>query len=126
MVAAILLLHLLTCWLLAQTHATASDCSSAPLPDSFEGQLARDYSFHAARLPLAGTPTVPISDRSKGPYCNVTAAGTDVSVQVRFYKVESVEQTQGHMKSKCGSGSSGKTTDWHGILHCTATSQNIT
>ena len=81
------------------TVVEGGHCNSVPA--SFAPELSRNFSLDAARLPGFGSsPTVPVSDRSSGPYCNVTAAGTDVSVQIRFYKVEAVAQTAGHMSFK--------------------------
>ena len=80
------------------TVVPGGHCDS--VPTSFAADLSVNYSLHAAKLPFGAMPTAPVSDRSTGPYCNVTAAGTDVTIQIRFYKVQEVVPTSGYMALK--------------------------
>ena len=84
---------------------------SPPLPSparavTYPPDLAYDYSSYAAgiraQLATSGHDTgqLPQSDRSEGPYGHLTTAGTDVTVQVRFYKVFSVSEANGVMALK--------------------------
>ena len=63
-----------------------------------------EYSSYAAGIQneLAAKPIgqIPKGDRSSGPYGHLTATGTDVTVQVRFYKVFSVSEATGIMSLK--------------------------
>ena len=90
--------------LLVERAASANICVKPAVP--FSGDLSANYTNEvdaireATIFQLGYAPTVPISDRSAGPYCNVTRAGTDVSMQIRFYKVVKVNQATGLMEVK--------------------------
>ena len=65
--------------------------------------LVPDYSSHAEGLLQqhpARLQAVPISDRTGGPYGHLSHAGTDVEVQLRFYKVFSANVAEGLMALK--------------------------